>query len=302
MKFTKMHGAGNDYVYVDCTKNDLNNPSEIAIKVSDRHFGIGSDGLILIKPSDKADFFMDMYNADGSRGKMCGNGIRCVGKFVYDNKLTDKTTVTIDTLSGVKTLKLNIGSDGKVESARVNMGAPVLQPSQVPVDITELESYKNMSKEQMQKEKENVTEPVVSEHIKVNDKEYEVTCVSMGNPHAIVYLDNDIDIKKFEIEKIGPAFENHKAFPDRINTEFIQVLDKDNLNMRVWERGSGETLACGTGACASLVATVLNGKCNDTATLHLLGGDLKITWDKKDNTVYLEGPAKTVFTGEIELD
>lgn len=302
MKFTKMHGAGNDYVYVDCTKNDLNNPSEIAIKVSDRHFGIGSDGLILIKPSDKADFFMDMYNADGSRGKMCGNGIRCVGKFVYDNKLTDKTTVTIDTLSGVKTIKLNIGSDGKVESARVNMGAPVLQPSQVPVDITELESYKNMSKEQMQKEKENVTEPVVSEHIKVNDKEYEVTCVSMGNPHAIVYLDNDIDIKKFEIEKIGPAFENHKAFPDRINTEFIQVLDKDNLNMRVWERGSGETLACGTGACASLVATVLNGKCNDTATLHLLGGDLKITWDKKDNTVYLEGPAKTVFTGEIELD
>lgn len=302
MKFTKMHGAGNDYVYVDCTKNDLNNPSEIAIKVSDRHFGIGSDGLILIKPSDKADFFMDMYNADGSRGKMCGNGIRCVGKFVYDNKLTDKTTVTIDTLSGVKTLKLNIGKDGKVESARVNMGAPVLQPSQVPVDITGLESYKNMSKEQMQKEKENVTEPVVSEHIKVNDKEYEVTCVSMGNPHAIVYLDNDIDIKKFEIEKIGPAFENHKAFPDRINTEFIQVLDKDNLNMRVWERGSGETLACGTGACASLVATVLNGKCNDTATLHLLGGDLKITWDKKDNTVYLEGPAKTVFTGEIELD
>lgn len=302
MKFTKMHGAGNDYVYVDCTKNDLNNPSEIAIKVSDRHFGIGSDGLILIKPSDKADFFMDMYNADGSRGKMCGNGIRCVGKFVYDNKLTDKTTVTIDTLSGIKTLKLNIGKDGKVESARVNMGAPVLQPSQVPVDITGLESYKNMSKEQMQKEKENVTEPVVSEHIKVNDNEYEVTCVSMGNPHAIVYLDNDIDIKKFEIEKIGSAFENHKAFPDRINTEFIQVLDKDNLNMRVWERGSGETLACGTGACASLVATVLNGKCNDTATLHLLGGDLKITWDKKDNTVYLEGPAKTVFTGEIELD
>ena len=302
MKFTKMHGAGNDYVYVDCTKKDLNNPSEIAIKVSDRHFGIGSDGLILIKPSDKADFFMDMYNADGSRGKMCGNGIRCVGKFVYDNKLTDKTTVTIDTLSGVKTLKLNIGKDGKVESARVNMGAPVLQPSQVPVDITGLESYKNMSKEQMRKEKENVTEPVVSEHIKVNDKEYEVTCVSMGNPHAIVYLDNDIDIKKFEIEKIGPAFENHKAFPDRINTEFIQVLDKDNLNMRVWERGSGETLACGTGACASLVATVLNGKCNDTATLHLLGGNLKITWDKKDNTVYLEGPAKTVFTGEIELD
>lgn len=290
MVFTKMQGAGNDYVYVDCTVNELENASQIAVKVSDRHFGIGADGLILIKSSDKADFFMEMYNADGSQGKMCGNGIRCVGKYVYDNGLTDKTTVTVETLSGIKTLKLNLGEDGKVASIKVDMGEPVLKPADVPVDVAELVSYKG-----------NGDEPVVNEKIMVDGREYAVTCVSMGNPHAIVYLDNDIDIKKFELEKIGPSFEKHPAFPDRINTEFIQVLDRDNLNMRVWERGSGETLACGTGACASLVATVLNGMCNDTAVLHLLGGDLTVTWDRQDNTVYLEGPAVTVFTGEIDL-
>lgn len=290
MVFTKMQGAGNDYVYVDCTVNELENASQIAVKVSDRHFGIGADGLILIKSSDKADFFMEMYNADGSQGKMCGNGIRCVGKYVYDNGLTDKTTVTVETLSGIKTLKLNLGKDGKVASIKVDMGEPVLKPADVPVDEAELVSYKG-----------NGDEPVVNEKIMVDGREYAVTCVSMGNPHAIVYLDNDIDIKKFELEKIGPSFEKHPAFPDRINTEFIQVLDRDNLNMRVWERGSGETLACGTGACASLVATVLNGMCNDTAVLHLLGGDLTVTWDRQDNTVYLEGPAVTVFTGEIDL-
>lgn len=290
MVFTKMQGAGNDYVYVDCTVNELENASQIAVKVSDRHFGIGADGLILIKSSDKADFFMEMYNADGSQGKMCGNGIRCVGKYVYDNGLTDKTTVTVETLSGIKTLKLNLGEDGKVASIKVDMGEPVLKPADVPVDVAELVSYKG-----------NGEEPVVNEKIMVDGSEYAVTCVSMGNPHAIVYLDNDIDIKKFELEKIGPSFEKHPAFPDRINTEFIQVLDRDNLNMRVWERGSGETLACGTGACASLVATVLNGMCNDTAVLHLLGGDLTVTWDRQDNTVYLEGPAVTVFKGEIDL-
>lgn len=290
MVFTKMQGAGNDYVYVDCTVNELENASQIAVKVSDRHFGIGADGLILIKSSDKADFFMEMYNADGSQGKMCGNGIRCVGKYVYDNGLTDKTTVTVETLSGIKTLKLNLGEDGKVASIKVDMGEPVLKPADVPVDVAELVSYKS-----------NGEEPVVNEKIMVDGREYAVTCVSMGNPHAIVYLDNDIDIKKFELEKIGPSFEKHPAFPDRINTEFIQVLDRDNLNMRVWERGSGETLACGTGACASLVATVLNGMCNDTAVLHLLGGDLTVTWDRQDNTVYLEGPAVTVFKGEIDL-
>ena len=289
MKFTKMHGCGNDYVYVDCTQEEIDNPEEAAIKVSDRHFGIGSDGLILIKKSDRADFFMDMYNADGSRGKMCGNGIRCVGKYVYDNGLTDKTEIKVDTLSGVKTLQLHV-TDGKVSTVTVDMGAPILKADEVPADVSVFNN-KLLNKSDM----------LVAEPLTVNGFEYHVTCVSMGNPHAIVYLDNNIDIKKFEIEKIGPAFEKHAAFPENVNTEFIQVDDKDNLNMRVWERGSGETFACGTGACASLVATVLNGKCNNTATLHLLGGDLKITWDRTKNTVLMEGPAATVFTGEIEL-
>ena len=289
MKFVKMQGAGNDYVYVDCTKKELLNPSEIAIKVSERHFGIGSDGLILIKSSDKADFFMEMYNADGSQGMMCGNGIRCVGKFVYDNRLTDKTTVTIDTLSGIKTLELNI-IEGKVVSAVVDMGKPILNPELIPVDIRAFHEVSNENSDR-----------IVSKTLIVEGKEYKVTCVSMGNPHAIVYLDSSIDIKKFEIEKIGPYFEHHLAFPERVNTEFVQVLDRSNLNMRVWERGSGETLACGTGACASLVATALNGLCDDTAVLHLLGGDLKIMWDKKVGTVYMEGPATTSFTGEIEV-
>ena len=263
MKFTKMHGAGNDYIYVDCTQSVIDNPSQVAIDLSDRHFGVGSDGLILIKKSDKADFFMEMYNADGSQGQ------------------------------------LKTGADGKVETARVNMGAPILEAAQIPVDTKELKEYKGCEIETIAGQV--VKTPVVDETIVVEGKEYKVTAVSMGNPHAIVYLDKDIDIKKFEIEKIGPFFENHKAFPERINTEFIQVVDKNNLNMRVWERGSGETLACGTGACASLVATVLNGMCDATATLHLLGGDLKITWDKDENTVYLEGPAKTVFTGEVDI-
>lgn len=280
MKFVKMHGAGNDYVYVDCTKTELENPGKVSEFVSDRHFGIGSDGLILIKNSDKADFFMEMYNADGSQGKMCGNGIRCVGKFVYDNGLTDKTMVTIDTLSGIKILELNI-EDGKVKTAKVNMGAPILKPEEVPVVIEGFEGDK-----------------VLAYPIALNGKEYQITCVSMGNPHAIVYRNG---IKDMKIEEIGPLFENHKIFPERVNTEFIEVIDRKNLNMRVWERGSGETLACGTGACASLVATVLNGLCDETATLHLLGGDLKITWDREVNTVFMEGPAETVFTGEIDL-
>ena len=287
MKFTKMQGVGNDYIYVDCTEAGIDNPAKLAVKVSDVRFGIGSDGLILIKPSEKADFFMEMYNADGSQGKMCGNGIRCVGKYVYDNGLTDKTTLTIDTLSGVKTLKLNIGDDGKVASVVVNMGAPILVPSEIPVKP----EFFGLSSDEKK--------PVVSMPLMVNGMEYKVTCVSMGNPHAIVYLDNDIDIKKFEIEKIGPYFEAHEAFPERINTEFIQIVDRKNLNMRVWERGSGETWACGTGACASLVATVLNGLCDDDAVLHLMGGDLHIRWDRTADTVYMEGPAVTVCSGEF---
>lgn len=287
MKFIKMEGAGNDYVYVDCTKEALANASEVAIRVSDRHFGIGGDGLVLIKPSDKADFFMEMYNADGSQGKMCGNAIRCVGKFVYDNGLTDKTTVNIDTLSGVKVLELHLGDDNKVKTATVNMGAPILEAAAIPVKP---EAFGV-----------GATENVVSKSLVVDGKTYKMTCVSMGNPHTVTYLENDIDIKKFEIEKYGPACEVHEAFPEQVNTEFVQVVDRKNLNMRVWERGSGETFACGTGACATLVATVLNGLCDNEATVHMLGGDLKITWDREENLVYMEGPATTVFKGEIEL-
>ena len=304
MKFTKMQGAGNDYVYVDCTKLPLANPSEVAVRVSDRHFGIGSDGLILIKPSDNADFFMEMYNADGSQGQMCGNGIRCVGKYVYDNGLTDKTTVNVETLAGIKILKLNVGDDGKVASVVVNMGKPELEASKVPVDVNALVEYKNDAKlcPLAVKALDNVENAVINEAILVDGKSYDITGVSMGNPHDIVYLDNDIDITKFDIEKVGPYFENHKAFPERINTEFVQVLDRKTLNMRVWERGSGETFACGTGTCATVVATVLNGMCDSKdVTVHLLGGDLKITWDEESGDVYMEGPAATVFTGEIEL-
>lgn len=277
MKFTKMEGCGNDYVYVDCTKNELANPKEIAVKVSDRHFGIGSDGLILIKSSESADFFMEMYNMDGSQSAMCGNGMRCVGKFVYDKGLTDKTHIAVDTLAGIKYLDLNV-VDGKVASVTVNMGQPILEAEEIPVVAEK--------------------SPVVREKITVAGKEYEMTCVSMGNPHAIVYVDSTDDL---DIEAIGPLFENHEKFPERTNTEFIQVVDRNTLKMRVWERGSGETLACGTGACATVVASVLNGLCENTATVKLLGGDLKITWDREENLVFMEGPARIVFEGEIEL-
>lgn len=274
MKFTKMEGLGNDYVYVNCFEEQIDNPSELSIAVSDRHFGIGSDGLILIKPSDKADFFMEMYNADGSQGKMCGNGIRCVGKYVYDNGLTDKTDIVVDTLAGLKYLKLNV-INGKVESVRVNMGAPILKPELIPVKLE--------------------GDIIVDRPVTIAGKEYNVTCVSMGNPHCITYVD---DVADFEIEKIGPKFENDTIFPDRVNTEFVRVIDRDTIEMRVWERGSGETLACGTGACAVAVATMLNKLCNDSVTVKLLGGDLKISWDRDMNTVFMEGPAKIAFTGE----
>lgn len=278
MVFTKMEGCGNDYVYVDCTKNEMKNPGEIAKKVSDRHFGIGSDGLILIKSSEKADFFMEMYNADGSRSAMCGNGIRCVGKFVYDKGLTNKTQVAVDTLAGIKYLDLNV-VDGKVASVKVNMGNPILEADKIPVKASKT--------------------PVINEKITVAGKEYEMTCVSMGNPHAIVYMDSIDDL---EIEKIGPLFEHHEVFPERTNTEFIEVVDRKTLKMRVWERGAGETWACGTGACATLVASVLNGLCENEATIKLLGGDLKITWDRERDLIFMEGPATTVFEGTIEIE
>ena len=283
-----MQGLGNDYVYVDCTKEELATPSDIAKAVSDRHFGIGSDGLILIKPSKVADFYMEMYNADGSRSAMCGNGIRCVGKYVYDFGLTDKLDVSIETAAGIKYLNLRL-LGGQVREVRVNMGAPIFEPALVP---TTLEA----TKEIVSGEK---TVPVVLDApLMVDGKEYRVSCVSMGNPHVITYVDDE---KAVDIEKIGPSFEHHEVFPERTNTEFIRVADRQNIYMRVWERGTGETLACGTGACASAVATMLNGMCDRKVTVHLLGGDLVIEWDEKENVVYMTGPAVTVFTGDYPL-
>lgn len=277
MEFTKMQGCGNDYVYVNGFENKIDNPNKLSEIVSDRHFGIGSDGLIVINPSEKADFKMSMYNADGSEGKMCGNGIRCVAKYVYDNKMTDKTTIAVETLSGIKTLELNVKND-KVETVKVNMGTPILLPKDVPVVSDK--------------------DKVVDEPIVIDDKEYRITCVSMGNPHAITFIENTDDL---EIETIGPKFENNPIFPDRVNTEFIQVLDRNTVKMRVWERGSGETFACGTGACATVVACVLNGLTDDKVTVKLLGGDLFIEYNREENTVYMTGPAKVSFTGKIEV-
>ena len=278
MRFTKMQGIGNDYVYVDCTRQDLKNPSEVSRLVSDRHFGIGADGLILIRPSEQADFCMDMYNADGSRGEMCGNGIRCVAKYVYDCGLTDKDEISVETLAGIKYLKLAV-EDGKVSRVRVNMGAPILEAEKIPVRAEK--------------------SPVVGEPIEACGRRWEMTCVSMGNPHAVVFIDTPV--KEFPLEKYGPYFENHERFPRRINTEFIRILDRRSMEMRVWERGSGETLACGTGACAATVAAVLNGLCERKVLVHLAGGDLEIEWDEKDGCVYMTGPAVTVFEGEMIL-
>lgn len=275
MKFTKMQGIGNDYVYVNCLQETIENPSELAKKISDRHYGVGSDGLIMINPSDKADFEMEMYNADGSRGEMCGNGIRCVAKYVYDYGLTDKTSISVETLAGIKYLGLTV-EDGKVVLVKVDMGKPMLRPEEVPV-VSEKEE-------------------VIDEPITVDGQEYRMTCVSMGNPHAVVFIDQDV--KEFPLETVGVKFENHERFPKRVNTEFVNVLDRHTAQMRVWERGSGETLACGTGACAVAVACALNGLTEDEVTVKLLGGDLQIKWDREKNTVYMTGPAEVVFDGE----
>ncbi len=275
MKFTKMHGCGNDYIYVDCTKERMEDIPETAIRVSDRHFGIGSDGLILIQPSKTADFMMDMYNNDGSRGKMCGNGIRCVAKYVYDYGLTNKKQLRIETLSGIKVLDLTV-EDGKVTWVTVDMGAPITDTALIPA-----KSDKDL---------------LIREPITVDDQIYEITCVSMGNPHAVVFVE---DTASLSLKTIGPKFEHHEMFPERINTEFIQVIDRSHIRMRVWERGSGETLACGTGACASVVACILNGLTEHEVTVHLLGGDLKIRYDEKQNTVFMTGPAVKVFDGEM---
>lgn len=279
MKFTKMHGCGNDYVYVNGFEEKIANEKEAAIKVSDRHFGIGADGLIIIKPSEIADFEMVMYNADGSRGAMCGNGIRCVAKYVYDNGLTDKKSISIESMGAVKYIDVHV-ENGRVVSARVDMGAPVLSAKSIPV-LTD-------------------NERAVNEKITVNGENYEMTCVSMGNPHAVVFT--DIPVKEFPLEKIGPMFENDAAFPDRVNTEFVNIRDRKNLDMRVWERGSGETLACGTGSCATAVAAILNGFADNNVTIHLLGGDLEISWSgNESDSVFMTGAAETVFSGEIDL-
>ncbi|MCL2569561.1 MAG: diaminopimelate epimerase [Oscillospiraceae bacterium] len=275
MQFTKMHGIGNDYVFVDCFAAAVADRSALAVRVSDRHFGIGSDGLIFIGPSAKADFLMDMYNADGSRSQMCGNGIRCVGKYVYDKGLTDQTVITVESGGEVKTLELFV-KESKVRSVRVNMGQPIFEPGRIPVDAP--------------------GEDFVDEPVEVLGERYLVTALSMGNPHAVVFVE---DVAGLDLPVIGPAFERHSLFPERVNTEFIEVIDERTLKMRVWERGSGETLACGTGACASVVAGVLNGLCEPRATVKLLGGDLEIAWDQEETgCVFMTGPAETVFTGE----
>ncbi len=276
MKFTKMHGCGNDYVYVDCFHEQVDAPEQVAKFVSDRHFGVGSDGLILICPSKVADVEMVMFNADGSRGEMCGNGIRCVGKYAYDFGLVKKEEITVETLAGIKTLKLMV-KDGKVDQVRVDMGAPIFDARKVPVTFPEGE--------------------MINEPMEVDDTIYHVTCLSMGNPHCVTFLDQDI--RQLDLEKIGPKFEFHETFPKRVNTEFANVIDRKHIRMRVWERGSGETLACGTGACATAVAAVVNGLCDDTVELELLGGTLTITYDRGADTVYMTGPATTVFSGEI---
>lgn len=277
IKFTKMHGLGNDYVYIDCTEEQkIKNISSLAQFISNRHFGVGSDGLILICKSDIADFKMRMFNYDGTEAEMCGNGIRCVGKFVYDKGLTKKDNITVETLAGIKKLKFNI-KEGNVEIVEVDMGEPILEPDKIPV-ISEEAIVKNLK-------------------IKARENEFKFTCVSMGNPHAITIVDNT---KDFNIEKYGPVLEKDEHFPRRANIEFIELVDKNNIKMRVWERGAGETLACGTGACASVVACALNGYIENEANVELLGGTLKIRWDKENNHIYMTGPATTVFEGEID--
>ncbi len=277
LKFTKMHGCGNDYIYFNCFETPVEHPEALAVRISDRHFGVGGDGIVLICPSDKADAKMRMFNIDGSEGKMCGNAIRCVGKYLYDNGIKRRGTLTVDTLSGIKTLRLNSGADGKVDSVQVDMGKAILKPEEIPVKLD--------------------GETIASRPVKIDGKDYQITCVSMGNPHCVVFTDTDV--AELPLEKIGPKFEFDPLFPERVNTEFINVIDKNTLKMRVWERGSGETLACGTGACASVVAACLNGFCekNTDVTVRLVGGELVIRYT--DEAVTMTGPATVAFTGEL---
>lgn len=276
MKFTKMHGIGNDYIYVNCFEEKVDNPEGVSIKLSDRRKGIGSDGLILISPSDIADCKMNIFNADGSEAMMCGNGIRCVAKYAFDHGIVDKDELSVETRSGIKHIKLTI-ENGVAVCALVDMGKAIILPKDIPV-LSDEEAF-------------------INQPITVLGDEVNVTCVSMGNPHCVTFVD---DVDSLDLEKIGPHYENHPLFPDRINTEFIKVIDDKTLQMRVWERGSGETMACGTGACASVVAAILNGYCKKDipVTVHLRGGDLTITW-KSDGTVMMQGGATEVYHGEV---
>lgn len=278
MKFTKMQGIGNDYVYVNCFEEKVDDPERVSVFISDRHFGIGSDGLVLIMPSDKADFRMRMFNADGSEGNMCGNATRCIGKYVYDNNLTDNTNITLETRSGVKHLTL-FPEGGEVRTVLVDMDKAILKPSLIPMNAD--------------------GEEFINQPVEVNGEKVNITAVSMGNPHAVTFVD---DVEALDLEKIGPSYENHPLFPERVNTEFAKLIDDSTVMMRVWERGSGETWACGTGACACAVACVKNGffPYDKEITVKLRGGDLFITY-KSDGTVLMRGPAETVFTGEINI-
>lgn len=278
IKFTKMQGLGNDYVYMDAIHQKIENISSLAQFVSNRHFGIGSDGLILIYESDIADYKMRMFNSDGSEAEMCGNGIRCVGKFVYDKGLTTKTTITIETLAGIKTLRLNT-KDGKVDTVEVDMGEPILNPKEIPV-ISKEEIVKNLI-------------------LEAQERKFKFTCVSMGNPHAITLVEN---VEEFDVERYGKILEVDKSFPKKANVEFIQIIDKEHIRMRVWERGAGETLSCGTGACATAVACYLNGKTHRKVEVELLGGKLYIEWNEENNHVYMTGPAVVVFEGELKIN
>ena len=294
MLFTKMHGCGNDYVYVDGARENIpqDKKSDLARKVSDRHFGIGSDGLIFINPvSDSSiDFEMEMYNADGSRSEMCGNGIRCVAKYVYDNRLTDKKNLVIVSAGQKKYIDLTVGDDNLVSSVKVDMGAPILTPELVPVSLDKLEANSTS------------TDAVINAPVTIDGKEWNITCVSMGNPHAVVFLPEDVDLESFYIEAIGPKFENNEIFPNRTNTEFVKVDNRGSVHMRVWERGTGETLACGTGCCATTVACILNGLTDEKVDVHVLGGIVTCSWNGDlESSVIMEGPATTVFTGEISI-
>ena len=279
LTFSKMHGIGNDYIYINCFQETVTEPEKLSVFMSNVRFGVGSDGLVLILPSEAADFKMRIFNADGSEAMMCGNATRCIGKYVYDMGLTDKTEISLETNSGIKHLKLYLGDDGKVANVRVDMGKAILRPREIPV-LSDLERF--------------VAQPVT-----VDGSVYEMTCVSMGNPHAVIFVD---DVDRLNLEQMGPHFEHHALFPDRVNTEFVRVIDDHTLQMRVWERGSGETFACGTGTCASVVAAVLNGYCKkeEEILVHLRGGDLRIIYHE-DESVTMIGPATYVFEGKIEV-